>query len=503
MALSQNSISLQPNQQGSVHIQFVPYRSINLSAYLIPINVSVSGANSTASGLLYAIMVPKRTGSALSVFSRVTLLNGSRNSNTQLTVLNPTGAANYGLSLSTSLNSSLTGSSNNIVPGGPTATTSSKKGAYTLNWYLGTLLGHNSTQLSYNVSNVISPRYLLIPSLFLSSTTQSNLTALSILKITVPQQSYTNNTYNITVSAIYTGTNATAINFTLTSTSGGKVLNPRQSFTVTPYSTIFASFLVSTGPYPENETFNLNAPGISTVPTQYIMLRVNLPPIKVPTIYDYINDPRTIFGVLTFAVSAAAVLGGRISRMSKDRALRKRMTVKSLDALPKLDKKINMAILDADGRKRTFKRQVNKDGSLGGFVEDSAMVGGDVVVAQAAIVEGSAIISGSARILDGARVSNHAVIRGDVAVSGNARVGDNAELYGDAALSGNAKAFGQCEIYDNARIYGDAEVFGNAHVYGEAQVFGKAKVYGISQVSGIAKISKANVSKGDIVSGTR
>jgi hypothetical protein len=503
MAFTHNSISLQPNQQGSTHVIFAPVKNMNFSTYIFPINVSVSWMNGTASKQLDAILVPQYVGSALGVLSRVTMLNGNRSADTQLTVFNPTNVTNYGLSLYASLNSSLTGSSNNIAPSGPITSIPSSKGAYALVWSLGNLQGHSSTQVSYNTSNIIAPAYLVDPLTFLTSTTQSNLTALSILGITVPKQGYTNNTYNISVSAIYTGTNATAINFTLTSTGDGKVLNPKQSFTVTPYSTVYASFVVKTGAYPGNETFSLNSPGVSTVPTQHLTLSVALPPVQIPTIYDYINDPRTIFGVLTFSVSAVAVLGGRISRMNKERQMRHRSTVKKLDALTRLDKKINVAIFKEDGRERTFRRQINKDGSVGGFAEATAMVGSDVTVAQTAIVEGSAIISGTARIADNARVAGHAVIRENVVVAGNASVGDNAELYGDARLSGNAKAFGNCQIYDNARVYDSAEVFGNARIYGEAQIFGRAKVYSTAQISGTARIRRANVSKGNIVSGTR
>jgi carbonic anhydrase/acetyltransferase-like protein (isoleucine patch superfamily) len=502
LAFSQNSLSLQPNQQASIGLQFTPYKNINFTTYLLPINVSVSGANLTAGRQLYAIMAPKATGSSQSVFSAVTLFNGSTAANTQLTILNPRNATEYDVSLYTSLNSLLTGSPRNIALAGSLASMSSASGAYNLGWFVGKMAGYNITQLNYNTSNILNPRYLLIPPVALSSTTQSNLSALSILKIILPKTTYTNNTYNITVSAIYTGANTTAINFTLTPTSAaGKVLDPKQSFTVTPDSSVYVSFVVETGPYPENETFTLAVPGISTVSPEYLMLNVALPPVQIPTIYDYINDPRTIFGVLTFSVSAIAILGGKISKWYKERQEKRRMTVKSLAALPRLDKKINMALLNEDGRKRVFRRQKNKDGSLGGFAEESAMVGGDVIIAATALVEGDAIISGNAKILGRARVADHAVIRGEVVLSGAAMAGDNAELYGDARLSENAKAFGECEVYDSAHVFGDAEVFGNAHVFGEAQISGKAKVFGSARVSGVAKVKKAKISKGDIVSG--
>lgn len=500
IAFSQNSVTLLPGRMTRLDTKFLPFKNVNYGTYIVPINTVVSSLNGTSSGQLSLILVLKNNPPIPQLFSKITLLNGSRSSSTNLTIQNPTGSAYYSMYLSTALNSSVTNSINSITVNGPYAEAIPGNGIYSLRWRIDRLAPHNSTSLSYNITNVTQVMSLLVPQISMFSTTQSNLTALSILSIHAPVPTYVNNTYNITVSAVYTGVNDTTINFTLSPTTAfGKVLNPQQSFKVAPESTIFARFAVSTGSYPTNETFSLQTPGLFTIPSQKITIDVQLPPVQIVTISQYLSDPRTIFGILTLILYIATISYKRVITMYRDRKLKKHSTVKSFEGLTKLAKNINIGILEEDHRKRTFRRQINKDRSLGGFVEDTAIAGKDVIVASKAIIEGGAVVSGDTKVIGTARVSGSAVIRGEVTISQNAKVGDNAEVYGKVTLSGNAKAFGNCEIYDEARIEGNAEIFGDARVYGHAKISGSAKVYGNADISGIARVSKGSIKRGERV----
>ena len=124
-------------------------------------------------------------------------------------------------------------------------------------------------------------------------------------------------------------------------------------------------------------------------------------------------------------------------------------------------------------------RHTNPDGSIGGWVADTA------TVAKTAYVGENAEVSGSARVFDNARVSNNAK------VYDRAWVFDNAEVFGGSQVYGNAWVFG------NARIYGNAEVFGGSQVYDRAWVFGNARIYGNAQVSGNAWVSGHAEASGD------
>lgn len=98
------------------------------------------------------------------------------------------------------------------------------------------------------------------------------------------------------------------------------------------------------------------------------------------------------------------------------------------------------------------RRHRNPDGSVGGWVANSARV------------------SGNAYVYGDAQVS------GDSQVSGNARVYGDARVYGNAYVSGNAQVSGDSQVSGDARVYGNAGVSGNARVSGNAQVYGDAYI---------------------------
>lgn len=507
LTLSTNYISLLPSQNGTVQLQLMPNSSA-IGTYAIPINISVVPQNGIRmAAQLYAIVSIDYKSSAPQVLSSVRLLNGNRNASVGLTILNPTNLTAFNLFLSTVLNSSITGSKRNILVAGQSGNVSLKGGAYSLSWTVSQLAPGGTAQVGYQVLNITNPSYVIVPGTVLSSTKQSSLSPFTIVAINKPQFTYPNTTVNITVSAVYTGTNVTTLSISLvpqpSNNATANVINSQQSFKVVPGSTIDATFTVQTSQYPGNALFKLTTPGAFAPQTQQITLTVQAKPISVFSLYAFITDPRIIFGAISTTVYISVLLYGKVSKMYKARKLVSKQELKSIQALSRLQKGVNEAIIEEGAVKRLFKRHANKDGSLGGFVEDGAIVGEDVTVAAGAVVENRPIVSGSVKVLDHAVVSGHAVVRSNAVISGNARVGDDTEVCGDAKIYGSAKAFGGCEIYDGAQVYGDAEVFGDARVYGEAQVYGSAKVYGSAEVSGDARVASGEMHKGEIVSSGR
>ena len=61
----------------------------------------------------------------------------------------------------------------------------------------------------------------------------------------------------------------------------------------------------------------------------------------------------------------------------------------------------------------------NPNGTLGGWVAETAKVAPSVFVGPYAIIYGQAELTGKVRVLDTAQVSGHAKLSGDVAVYGN------------------------------------------------------------------------------------
>jgi carbonic anhydrase/acetyltransferase-like protein (isoleucine patch superfamily) len=165
------------------------------------------------------------------------------------------------------------------------------------------------------------------------------------------------------------------------------------------------------------------------------------------------------------------------------------------------------------------KRHTNPDGSVGGWVADTAEVAKtvhvgenaqvydrakvlgqarlldkaevfeDAIVSDNAEISGHADIRGDARVWDQAKVSGYAYVHGDAKVSGHALVADNTTVHGNAVVSGNAVVGGDVTISGNAKVSGDAKVYGNAKVSGDAKVSGHAEVQDFAQVEGNADVS--------------
>ena len=103
-------------------------------------------------------------------------------------------------------------------------------------------------------------------------------------------------------------------------------------------------------------------------------------------------------------------------------------------------------------------RHVNTDGSLGGWVADTAKVAHTVYVGPHARVYGyagvydRAIIDSRARVSGYASVSNRAMIHGDAHVYGIATVAEHANIHGNARIHGNAYIAGHANISECTRI---------------------------------------------------
>lgn len=117
-------------------------------------------------------------------------------------------------------------------------------------------------------------------------------------------------------------------------------------------------------------------------------------------------------------------------------------------------------------------RHRNPDGSIGGWVANTAYV------APTAWVGENARVFGDSVIFDKARVSGEAQIFGNARVSGEARVSGDAQIFGKARVSGEAQVYGKAVIYGEAVVNDTAVVNGDAHVCGNAQVSGEARVCG-------------------------
>jgi len=139
-------------------------------------------------------------------------------------------------------------------------------------------------------------------------------------------------------------------------------------------------------------------------------------------------------------------------------------------------------------------RHINPDGSIGGWVAESASVSPGVTVGKDAQVANKATVLHWAKVLDNAKVSGLAQVHGESEVSGNARVFGKARVYDTARVYGNAQVYGEAvvtdwaRVYENARVYGRARIMFGAKIYGRAQVYEKAQLWHDVEAFGEAKI---------------
>jgi len=125
----------------------------------------------------------------------------------------------------------------------------------------------------------------------------------------------------------------------------------------------------------------------------------------------------------------------------------------------------------------TWHQHQNPDGTVGGWVENTASVAS------------SCFVSGNARVYGNAQVYDNARVYGNAWVFDNAYVYDNAQVYGNAQVYDNARVYGNAWVFDNAYVYDNAQVSDNAHVYDNAQVYDNARVSGDAWVYGDAGVS--------------
>lgn len=124
------------------------------------------------------------------------------------------------------------------------------------------------------------------------------------------------------------------------------------------------------------------------------------------------------------------------------------------------------------------RRHVNPDGTLGGWVAETAHVEESCTVAPNALVFGNARVFSNSLILESAMVCDFARVRDGGIVTDNARVCDNAIVEGavvcnEALVSGEAFIGSTARVKDNARVTGNARVSRSAVVAGSAVVGGR------------------------------
>lgn len=164
-------------------------------------------------------------------------------------------------------------------------------------------------------------------------------------------------------------------------------------------------------------------------------------------------------------------------------------------------------------------RHKNVDGSLGGWVADTASVRPEVWMDPTAKVSGYAVIVGFTKLFGNPHVYGNAVIESAsnlefITISGNAKVFgfsritdasfvlDDARVYGNSRVAdhscirNNAQVFGTARVVESSSIAGNAKIYGNSCIMGRSVIFEDAQIYDNANVSGFALISGTTIING-------
>lgn len=112
------------------------------------------------------------------------------------------------------------------------------------------------------------------------------------------------------------------------------------------------------------------------------------------------------------------------------------------------------------------KRHVNPDGSVGGWVAETASVSRTVHVGPKAEVYGTAKVRDCVQLKDEAQVYGNCRVMDEVVIEKNGRV------YGDACVMGRAKLTGFVTVYEHAVVKDEVELKWISRISGHAVIEG-------------------------------
>jgi len=248
ISLSASSIYLLPRQTVEIEIYFYANQSAPTASYVLPVNYTVTSAVISHSSPNIAFKGQFYTGLSIvkpsfnPVFLRSTTLGPGGSLLTQYTVYNPSNIILLNTLLTTRIPASLVKNGTIFLTGAMNNLTLSA-GEYLLQWKIPSLQPHGTTFLTYSATNVSIPSYFYTPVTSLS-VISTNYTALKIFDIRVPTF-YVGKQGNISVSALYTGTNQSSITFILSPPLGITVQNQTRRFDAVPNTALNMTYKVN------------------------------------------------------------------------------------------------------------------------------------------------------------------------------------------------------------------------------------------------------------------
>lgn len=306
--VSAHSIYLVPSE--SVFVQLV-FDSSHVSApgtYVVPLNVSVSAANSVTVGTTqYLTYIVSKNSSSVSMYSQIQTARSNATVTTSII-----GARNHSLTnatLVTMLPLSVVSNASQIKTYGLPATITFGTGGPQINWLVPYLPPGKGITLSYTINNAQNVGLLSAVQTLL--VVQSQPTPTSILKVVSIQTPtfYANTLNKVSVGVLYTGTTMQGVRFTLTTPGTATVLNPIQLVNASPNQLLQETFNIRT----ENATgtlllnLGIEAQNASINYTLPVIVMQKFTP-TTSTIPQVTTTPINVAKYVPWAVGAAVVV---------------------------------------------------------------------------------------------------------------------------------------------------------------------------------------------------
>ncbi len=162
--------------------------------------------------------------------------------------------------------------------------------------------------------------------------------------------------------------------------------------------------------------------------------------------------------------------------------------------------------IGAQARVSKYARISNEAQILGGHITDFSHVSGHARIEDDVLICEYAKVNGFSIIRDNVRVSGRSVVSGDARISGNAFIGGGARIDGNARVAdnvivgGNAIVMGNSQLQDNVQVGWGAHIDGNASASGNAIILGRLMHSHVTKSPFFAQVGTHRISQdGDIL----
>jgi len=246
VTLSTKSLVLGPGQSSTISIVFTAPSNSSAGTYVVPLNVTVTAANRTTSQVQYLTFnIFNSSTSNPSILNQVTLTNNTHTASGVIKITSPYNTTASNFTLETLLPLGVATSASQIIAYGAPSNITVRGGYYVITWSIGYLPVGQQIYAYYSINNPQNQQLLQrVHNVFVAPQAPAPQNLLKVLNINIPTY-YTNDTNNIQVMALYTGTTQAQVTFTLTGPPGVSISDSSQTISANPNQLLDANFKVT------------------------------------------------------------------------------------------------------------------------------------------------------------------------------------------------------------------------------------------------------------------